>query len=500
MRLCIHFSYDAQRPSYQNPQRRYVAVRLRNEERPSVFFGTLPVFWTSRSPSLPTPLTIVNFHIFSVTYPFCSSTYFLTMMMIDHDAFLPAVVMTSYTPCCTNISRQYDGTHYYDNTTQHGDEYNSTPRTSLPLPVDSTRTSEFNVTVHNDKQIDSAHYATHDISTSQSLAHTCSDRTTDSTYIVICSGRQHCVAVPFIDELSSSQCRTRHLPTGGVPRNGYVLVLNPNSMPTCASLGSVNPNHIMVARQTPVLAHILTGRRVPSPETPTCLNLNLVPSTDLNCSNPCSFSFQPSPNTSSTCPYCWEKEILIPCAHFFLQNCSHTTNTSSSTFATLTMANPAPTRSPPTKANPPSAHCVKPTKHMANYVAADGDFAAPFDAIKNAVLPCNISNIYAATSNHSTNTYSTAETNTFTPKKSTNKAPGDFQRARTALTPEQESATISRFLALVEQERIQDNKTRVTNACNPSNEAGYRNGSLPFYFHRKRRHQRHRSRRTQKRQ
>jgi hypothetical protein len=67
------------------------------------------------------------------------------------------------------------------------------------------------------------------------------------------------------------------------------------------------------------------------------------------------------------------------------------------------MANPAPSRSPPTKANPPSAHCVKPTKHMANYVAADGDFAAPFDAIKNAVLPWNISNIYAATSNHLTN-------------------------------------------------------------------------------------------------
>ncbi|KAI2505666.1 hypothetical protein MHU86_8814 [Fragilaria crotonensis] len=109
---------------------------------------------------------------------------------------------------------------------------------------------------------------------------------------------------------------------------------------------------------------------------------------------------------------------------------------------------------------------------MANYVAADGDFAAPFDALKNAVLPCNTSNIYAATSNHFTNTYPTAGTNTFTPKKSTNKAPGDFQRARTALTPEQESAEISRFLAIVEQERAQDTKTRVTYACKPSNEAG----------------------------
>jgi hypothetical protein len=54
------FLYDTQRPSYQNPQRRHVAVRLRNEERPSVFFWTLPVLQTSRSPSFPTLLTIVE--------------------------------------------------------------------------------------------------------------------------------------------------------------------------------------------------------------------------------------------------------------------------------------------------------------------------------------------------------------------------------------------------------------------------------------------------------
>ena len=185
------------------------------------------------------------------------------------------------------ISSQYDGTHYYDST-QHGNQYNSTSCTSLPLPGHSPCTSEESiVTVHNDKLLDSAHYDQSDISTSQSLAHSCSDGTTDSTHIVICSGRQHCVAVPFIDESSSSQCRTRHLPTGGVPRNGYVLVLNPNLMPTCASLGSVNPNHIMVARQTSVLAHILVGNRVTYPETPTRFNLNLAHGTDLNCSNPC---------------------------------------------------------------------------------------------------------------------------------------------------------------------------------------------------------------------
>ena len=169
----------------------------------------------------------------------------------------------------------------------------------------------------------------------------------------------------------------------GVPRNGYVLVLNLNPMPTCASTGSVNPNPIMVARQ----ASILAGRRVPSPETPTTFNLNLVPSTDLNCSNLCSFPFQPSLNTSSTCSYCLRIEILIPCAHFFLQNLSNPTHPSSSNFATLTMVNPALTRLPPTEANYPPAHCVKPMKHMAIYVAADGDIAAPFDALKNAALP-----------------------------------------------------------------------------------------------------------------
>jgi hypothetical protein len=54
------FSYDAQRPSYQNPQRRYDAVRLRNEERPSVYFGTLHVFQTSCSLSALTLLTILK--------------------------------------------------------------------------------------------------------------------------------------------------------------------------------------------------------------------------------------------------------------------------------------------------------------------------------------------------------------------------------------------------------------------------------------------------------
>ena len=75
--------------------------------------------------------------------------------------------------------------------------------------------------------------------------------------------------------LGSSQCHTRHLSTGGVPRNGHVLDLNLKPMPTYASTGSVNSNPIMVARQ----------------ETPSLADSNWVHSPHLNCSNS-SFSLQ----------------------------------------------------------------------------------------------------------------------------------------------------------------------------------------------------------------
>jgi hypothetical protein len=182
----------------------------------------------------------------------------------------------------------------------------------------------------------------------RSIAHLCIDRTRDSTRIEVCSGRQHCVAVPLVDTTSSSQCRTRHLHTGGVPRNGYVLVLNPNPMPTCASLGSVNPTHIMVARQTPFLAHIPVGHRGTYPETPTSFNLNLAHGTDINCSNPCSFLFQPSIDTSSTCPYCWGKEFPIPCAHFFCK----TVLTQLTLHPQLLQHSPWPTQRPPVRLQP----------------------------------------------------------------------------------------------------------------------------------------------------
>ena len=90
------------------------------------------------------------------------------------------------------------------------------------------------------------------------------------------------------------------------------------------------------------------------------------------------------------------------------------------------MANPAPSRSPTTKADPPSAHCVKPTKHMANYIAADGDYPAPFDAIKNAVLPTKMhSSIYIAATNTSWPIIA-EPTHTYTPRRAPTKLQATF--------------------------------------------------------------------------
>jgi hypothetical protein len=62
------------------------------------------------------------------------------MMTFDHDKFLPPFVKLSTSPCCTYFSSHYDGTHYYDNA-QHGARYNSTERTTLPLPGESQRSA-----------------------------------------------------------------------------------------------------------------------------------------------------------------------------------------------------------------------------------------------------------------------------------------------------------------------------------------------------------------------
>ncbi len=61
------------------------------------------------------------------------------MMQFDYDKFLPPFVRLSASPYCTNVSSQYNGTHY-DNNAQHGARYNSSKCTTLPLPGKSQRT------------------------------------------------------------------------------------------------------------------------------------------------------------------------------------------------------------------------------------------------------------------------------------------------------------------------------------------------------------------------
>jgi hypothetical protein len=111
--------------------------------------------------------------------------------------------------------------------------------------------------------------------------------------------------------------------------------------------------------------------------------------------------------------------------------------------------------------------CVKPTKQMATYVATPDDFDAPFDALHNAVLPFQHSSLYIAAPNTST----TINTSTVkVTKKSTEPAPARIPRAPTALTPEHESAVISHYLVLADQERLQRSNASVNNGSSTLNE------------------------------
>ncbi len=169
------------------------------------------------------------------------------MIEIDHDKFLPPVVKLSTSPYCTYISSWYNSTHY-NNSSQYGNQYTSTDCTSLPLQGDSPRTCPSNVSEHNNRQIDSAHFVVSmpfDRHTSLSLVSIRTDRPTDSTHIV-----------PYEDTLGSRQCNTEHSSTEGVARSGHVLVTNPNPVTTHASTGSVNLYPNMVARpETPSQAN-----------------------------------------------------------------------------------------------------------------------------------------------------------------------------------------------------------------------------------------------------
>ncbi len=166
-------------------------------------------------------------------------------MQFDLDKFLLLFVKLSTSPYCTNISSQYNGT-CCNNNSQHGARYNSTKRTTLPLPSKNLHTHLSTIDEHNNRPIDSAHFAqplTHNCThTSPSLIHLCYDRPADSTHIVSYISKQYARTVPNIDIVGSSKCHTRHLAsTGGVDHFNYVLVTNSNPVLTCASDRQVNP-------------------------------------------------------------------------------------------------------------------------------------------------------------------------------------------------------------------------------------------------------------------
>jgi hypothetical protein len=103
---------------------------------------------------------------------------------------------------------------------------------------------------------------------------------------------------------------------------------------------------------------------------------------------------------------------------------------------------------------------------MVTYVATPDDFDAPFDAMQNTILPFAHTSLYIAAPNTSTNI------NTSTvkiAKKSTEPAPARIPRTPTALTPEQESAVISRYLVLADQERLLRSNASLNNGRPTSN-------------------------------
>ncbi len=124
---------------------------------------------------------------------------------------------------------------------QHGARYNSTKCTTHPLPGKSQRTHLSTNIVHNDRQIESAHFAQHmshnSTYTSPSLTHVCSDRPADSTHIVSYICRKCLRTVLNVDIVDSSKCHIRHFTSVGVARFNYVLVTNSNPVTTCASDG-----------------------------------------------------------------------------------------------------------------------------------------------------------------------------------------------------------------------------------------------------------------------
>ena len=131
------------------------------------------------------------------------------------------------------------------------------------------------------------------------------------------------------------------------------------------------------------------------------------------------------------------------------------------------MSPPALTSLTKPKANPLTTPCVKPTKQMATYVATPDNFDTPFDAVQNTILPFAHTSLYTAMPNTSpsinTSTVKIA-------KMSSEPALTRIPRAPTALTPERESAVISRFLVLTDQERLLRSNASLNNGSPTSNE------------------------------
>ena len=165
------------------------------------------------------------------------------MMQFDHDKFLPPFVKLSTSPYCTNIRvRTTALTMMTTHNTALGTTVPNAPH--FPLPGKSQSIHLSTVNVHNNRPIDSAHFAqplSHNSTyTSPSLAHICSNRPADSTRIMSYIRRQCVRTVLNVDLVGSSKCHTRHLATGGVARFNYVLVTNSNPVTTCALDGRVN--------------------------------------------------------------------------------------------------------------------------------------------------------------------------------------------------------------------------------------------------------------------
>jgi hypothetical protein len=153
------FSNKAQRLVYQHLRCR-TKRQLFNTRGVADYWSTLwytpqftfPLF-SSLLSQLSKLIILVPLTFFVTTAHICA-----TMTRFDHDKFLLPFVKLSTSPYCMSISSQYNGIHYNDNA-QHGAQYNSSKRTTLPLPGKSQCTHLSTINVHKARPIDSAHFA-----------------------------------------------------------------------------------------------------------------------------------------------------------------------------------------------------------------------------------------------------------------------------------------------------------------------------------------------------